>query len=34
VSNEIIKSFENKLTKGKKGVKVGIEKFATEDKVI
>lgn len=34
VSNEIIKSFENKLTKGKKGVKVGIEKFATEDKVV
>lgn len=32
ISNEIIKSFENKLTKGKKSVKIGIEKFATEDK--
>jgi hypothetical protein len=34
ISNEIIGSFENKLTKGKKSVKVGIEKFATEDKVV
>lgn len=32
ISNDIIGNFENKLTKGKKSVKVGIEKFAIEEK--
>lgn len=34
ISNDIINNFESKLTKSKKNVKVGIEKFATEDKVV
>ena len=32
VSNDIIGNFENKLTRGKKSIRIGIEKFAIEEK--